>query len=313
MPDYRAYTTAFDRTTPAEALFSPQERLFYARQLDRESMPYRSTVTRLARRLMRQVMAWQRRSWVFDQDEGSLDPRRLAGLVADPLNHRIFMRETEAPFPATVVGLLLDNSGSMKGRPIQMAAMTMKILSEALERCGVRTEIVGYTTRAWNGGRAREQWQQAGSPGHPGRLNESLHIVYKSADTPWRRARHNLGIMLHPDLLKENIDGEALLWAWKRLLNRPEPRRILLVICDGDPHDEATVCGNGPDYLVRHLRSVIARIERSTVQLAAIGIGQPVGRFYTRAVFLEKMENLAEKLSHQLLGLLSPSCVPPFG
>ena len=303
---YCAYTTAFDCIIPADRLFTPEERRFYARQLDRESLPYRPAVTRLARRLMRRIMAWQRRSWVFDQDEGVLDPRRLAGLAADPMNHRIFMQESRSPFPATVVSLAIDNSGSMKGRPIQMAAMTVKILGEALERCGVKTEILGYTTRTWNGGRARKQWHQAGSPPHPGRLNESLHIIYKAADTPWRRARHNLGVMLHPELLKENIDGEALGWAWHRLLNRPEPRRILVILCDGSPHDEATLQTNPPDYLTRHLRDVIGRIERSPIQLAAIGIRHPVGRFYSQAVFLEKMDNLAESLTRQLLRLFDP-------
>ncbi|NWH03397.1 cobaltochelatase CobT-related protein [Desulfobacter latus] len=308
--DYRVYTTAFDRITLAETLFSPEERIFYARKLEQESMSYRRTVTRLARRLMRQIMAWQRRSWIFDQDEGRLDPRRLARLAATPLNHRIFMRETQAPFPATVVSLLLDNSGSMKGQPIQMAAMTVKVLSEALERCGVKTEILGYTTRTWNGGRARKQWQQAGLPSHPGRLNESLHIVYKSADTPWRRARHNLGGMLHPELLKENIDGEALAWAWGRLMNRPEPRRIIIILCDGSPHDEATLEANPPDYLTRHLRDVIGRIEQSPIQVAAIGIRHQVGRFYSQAVFLEKMETLAETLTRQLLHLFDPDAAP---
>jgi len=307
---YRAYTTAFDRVSLAEALFSPGETRLYSRQLDHESLPYRRTVTRLARRLMQQIMAWQRRFWVFDQDEGVLDPRRLAGLAVDPTNHRIFMQETDAPFPATVVSLLIDNSGSMKGRPIQTAALTVQILAAALERCGVKTEVLGYTTRAWNGGRAREQWHKAGSPPRPGRLNELLHIVYKGADIPWRRARHKLAIMLHPDLLKENIDGEALLWAWRRLLTRPEQRRILLVVCDGSPHDEATLQTNPPDTLTRHLGNVIGRIERSPIQLAAIGVGHPVGRFYRRAVFLEKMENLAESLTHQILQLLAPASSP---
>jgi cobaltochelatase CobT len=302
---YRAYTTAFDRTVPAEALFSPDEITICHQRLERESIPYRRAVTRLARRLMRRLMAMQRRAWVFDQEEGVLNPRRLAGLAADPMNRNIFMQEAETPFPATVVSLLIDNSGSMKGLPIRMAALTTGILAVALERCGVKTEILGYTTRAWKGGRTCESWQADGSPSNPGRINELLHILYKGADSPWRRARRHLGVMSHPDLLKENLDGEALHWAWCRLLARPESRRILLVICDGDPYDEATLAANGPDYLDRHLRSVIEDIERSPVRLAAIGIGHPVGRFYRRAVFLERMDVLAETLVHELLQLLA--------
>ena len=251
-------------------------------------------------------MAWQRCYRLFDQEEGFLDARRLAGLAANPFNTQIFMQESEAPFPATVVSLLVDNSGSMKGKPILIAALTTEILAGALERCGIKVEILGYTTRAWNGGQSRQHWLESGRPTHPGRLNDLLHIVYKDADTPWRRARRHLGAMLHPDLLKENIDGEALLWAWRRLLVRPEPRRILLVVCDGSPHDEATLYANAPDYLVRHLRRTIETIERSPVQLAAIGIGHDVGRYYNNALFLQELENLGKNLTGQLIEMLTP-------
>lgn len=215
------------------------------------------------------------------------------------------MQESESPFPETAVSLLVDNSHSMQGRPIRMAALTTGILAAALERCGVKTEILGYTTAAWDGGRAHQHWQSHGSPAHPGRLNERLHLVYKDADTAWHRARRHLGVMLSPDLLKENLDGEALDWAWRRLLTRPEPRRILLVICDGAPHDEAPLATNPSNTLECHLREVIDAIQRSPVQRTAIGISHPVGRFYRHAVFLEHLEHLAGPLAHELLQCLT--------
>ncbi|WP_051958125.1 cobaltochelatase CobT-related protein [Desulfobacter vibrioformis] len=302
--DYRAYATAFDGTVQAQTLVLPEDLTRYHRELERDTTSYRPTATRLARRLMRRIMARQRCRWDFDQEEGVLNPKRLAGLMANPENHRIFMQESQSPFPATVVSLLIDNSGSMKGRPIRLAALTTGILAGALERCGVKTEILGYTTAAWNGGRSGQCWQADGRPANPGRLNDRLHIVYKNADAPWRRTRRHLGVMLAPDLLKENLDGEALDWAWRRLLARHESRRILLMICDGLPHDEATLAANGPSFLTRHLREVITDVENSPVQLAAIGIGHPVGRFYRHAVFLEKIDDLAGTLTHELLKMI---------
>lgn len=303
---YAPYTTDFDRVITATDLFNAEERALYREQLDRELTPYRQMVSRMARRMIRQLMARQRRSWLFDQEEGILDARRLACLAANPFNTQIFMLEAKSPFPSTVVSLLIDNSGSMKGKPILIAALTTEILAAALERCGVKVEILGYTTRSWNGGRSRQRRLESGAPTHPGRLNELLHIIYKDAGTPWRRARHHLGAMLQPELLKENIDGEALLWAWRRLLARPEPRRILLVVCDGSPHDEATLSANAPGYLSRHLHSAIKTIESSPVQLGAIGIGHDVARYYHRAVFLREVEELGENLMRQLLEMLTP-------
>jgi len=306
---YIPYTTIFDQVLTPTMLVSAKKRAQYRAQLEKNAAPYRQVVSRLARRMIRQLMAWQRRSWLFDQEEGLLDARRLATLVADPFNTQLFMQESETPFPATMVTLLIDNSGSMKGEPILIAALTTEIVASALERCGVKVEILGYTTRKWNGGDSRQQWIESGTPTHPGRLNDLLHIVYKDADTPWRRAKHHLGTMLHPDLLKENIDGEALLWAWHRLLARPEPRRILLVVCDGSPHDEATMTANGREYLVRHLRNAIETIEKSSVHLGAVGIGQNVGRYYHRAVFVQKLEHLGEEVMGLLLDMLAPQTI----
>lgn len=301
---YAIYTKAFDRIIKVTDLIGAEKRAVYQKQLEQESAPHRPMISRLARRMMRQLMAWQRCFYNFDQEEGVLDPRRLTSVVVNPFNTKVFMQEAKSPFPATVVSLLIDNSGSMKGEPVLMAALATEILASVLERCGVKVEILGYTTRAWDGGRSRQQWIESGKPANPGRLNDLLHIIYKAADTPWRRTRQDLGTMLHPGLLKENIDGEALLWAWHRLMVRPEPRRILLVLCDGSPHDKATMAVNGREYLEKHLRSTIETIENSPVQLGSVGMGQNVGRYYHRSVFLQKVENLGESLMGELLELL---------
>ena len=254
-------------------------------------------------------MAKQTRSWDFDLDEGLLDAGRLARVVVSPLHPLSFKREKETDFRDTAVSLLIDNSGSMRGRPITVAAMSADILARTLERCGVKVEILGFTTRAWKGGSARERWVGDGKPPNPGRLNDLRHIVYKSADAPWRRARRNLGLMLREGLLKENIDGEALLWAHDRLLARPEQRRILMVISDGAPVDDATLSANPGSYLERHLRDVIAWVEnRSPVQLTAIGIGHDVARYYRRAVTIVDAEELGGTLIGNLSELFEEDC-----
>ena len=299
---YRVYTRAYDRELqPADlaGLADCQQR-WHA--LEARMAGPRKAMLRLARRLQRAIQARQRRHWSFDLEEGLLDGARLARLVTRPGDARCFKLEADSPWPATAVTLLIDNSGSMKGKRIDTAAMSAAMLAEALERVGVRVEIAGFTTASWDGGQAREAWQRAGSPPHPGRLGELLHILYKTADTPYRRARPWLGLMSDPQLLKENLDGEALAWAHRRLLARPEPRRLLIVISDGAPADEATHAVEDPDYLVRHLRGVIDDIEQnSPVGLAAIGIVHDVHRYYRRAVSIMRVEELATALDEQLL------------
>jgi cobaltochelatase CobT len=261
-------------------------------------------VARLANRLQRRLMAQQQRAWDFDLDEGILDAARLARIVANPMMPLSYKQEKETKFRDTVVSLLIDNSGSMRGRPISVAALSADILARTLERCGVKVEILGFTTSAWKGGKSRERWVAAGKPPNPGRLNDLRHIVYKGADAPWRRARLNLGLMLREGILKENIDGEALLWAHHRLLGRPEARRILMVISDGAPVDDSTLSVNAGNYLEQHLRDVIRMIEnRSTVELAAIGIGHDVTRYYRRAVTIMDAEDLGGVMMRQLLDL----------
>jgi cobaltochelatase CobT len=261
-------------------------------------------VARLANRLQRRLMAQQNRSWEFDLEEGQLDPARLSRIVVDPLHPLSFKAEKDMQFRDTVVTLLLDNSGSMRGRPITVAATCADILARTLERCGVKVEILGFTTRAWKGGQSREQWLTAGKPTNPGRLNDLRHIIYKSADAPWRRARKNLGLMMREGLLKENIDGEALDWAHKRLLARTEQRRILMMISDGAPVDDSTLSVNPGNYLERHLRWVIEEIEtRSPVELIAIGIGHDVTRYYRRAVTIVDAEELGGAMTEKLAEL----------
>jgi cobaltochelatase CobT len=263
-----------------------------------------NVVTRLANRLQRRLMAQQARSWDFDQEEGLLDAARLARVVVSPGHSLSYKIERDTEFRDTVVSLLIDNSGSMRGRPIAIAAICGDILARTLERCGVSTEILGFTTRGWKGGQSREAWLTDGRPPNPGRLNDLRHIVYKRADEPYRRSRRNLGLMMREGLLKENIDGEALLWAHNRLVARPEERRILMVISDGAPVDDSTASANGGSYLERHLRQVIDWIEkRSTVELIAIGIGHDVTRYYNRAVTIMDADQLAGAMVEQLAQL----------
>ncbi|MEE3050925.1 MAG: Aerobic cobaltochelatase subunit CobT [Alphaproteobacteria bacterium MarineAlpha3_Bin3] len=309
---YRVFTTAYDEIVEAETLCEADELARLRHQLDQQLSHLQGVVSRLANRLQRRLMAKQTRSWEFDLEEGLLNAGRLARVVANPLQPLSFKQERETEFRDTVVTLLIDNSGSMRGRPITVAAMSADILARTLERCGVKVEILGFTTRSWKGGTAREKWVNGGKPKNPGRLNDLRHIVYKSADMPWRRARKNLGLMLREGLLKENIDGEALLWAHQRLLGRIEQRRILMVISDGAPVDDATLSANPGNYLERHLREVIHWIEtRSDVELAAIGIGHDVTRYYRRAVTLIDAEELGGAMMKNLTDLFDEDGTPP--
>ncbi len=301
---YHPYTTAFDEEVAAEDLCDPDELARLRQQLDQQLQHLHALVAKLANRLQRRLLAQQTRAWEFDLEEGMLDAARLARIVVDPQLALTYKRELETEFRDTVVTLLVDNSGSMRGRPITVAAMCGDILARTLERCGVKVEILGFTTRAWKGGQSREKWVQDGKPANPGRLNDLRHIVYKAADMPMRRARKNLGLMLREGLLKENIDGEALLWAYKRLLARPEYRRILMVISDGAPVDDSTLSVNAGNYLERHLRDVIRQIEtRGAVELTAIGIGHDVTRYYRRAVTIVDAEELGGTMMRKLAEL----------
>ena len=298
---YQIFTDMFDEIVAAEDLCGPEELTRLRQMLDQQVQPYQNIITRLANRFQRRLLAQQQRAWDFDLEEGILDTARLARIVVNPTEPLSFKQERAIDFRDTIVTLLLDNSGSMRGRPITLAAMGADILARTLERCGVKVEILGFTTRAWKGGRARDAWVKAGKIPKPGRLNDLRHIIYKAADQPWRRARRNLGLMLREGLLKENIDGEALLWAHQRLLARPEDRRILMVISDGAPVDDATLSVNTSNYLEQHLRTVIEWIEnRSTVELMAIGIGHDVTRYYRRAVTLSDAEQLGGAILEQL-------------
>ncbi len=302
--DYKAWTTQFDEVVAATELCDADELARLRGYLDQQLVHLQSAVSKLANRLQRRLMAQQSRSWDFDQDEGMLDAARLARVVVNPTQSLSYKIERETDFRDTVVTLLIDNSGSMRGRPISIAAISADILARTLERCGVKTEILGFTTRAWKGGQARETWLGAGRPPQPGRLNDLRHIVYKRADEPWRRARNSLGLMMREGLLKENIDGEALLWAHSRLLARPEERRIMMVISDGAPVDDSTLSVNSGSYLERHLRQVIGWIEnKSPVELVAIGIGHDVTRYYARAVTIMDAEQLGGTIIEQLAAL----------
>ncbi|SEP97284.1 cobaltochelatase CobT subunit [Faunimonas pinastri] len=302
--DYKVYSTRHDEIVTAEELCTGEELERLRAFLDKQLSTLQGAVARLANRLQRKLLAQQNRSWDFDLEEGLLDPARLSRVVTDPTAPLSFKQERDTEFRDTVVTLLLDNSGSMRGRPITVAATCADILARTLERCGVKVEILGFTTRAWKGGQAREEWLRAGKPVAPGRLNDLRHIIYKSADAPWRRARRNLGLMMREGLLKENIDGEALEWAYKRLMGRPEQRRILMVISDGAPVDDSTLSVNNGNYLERHLRFIIDEIEnRSPVELIAIGIGHDVTRYYKRAVTIVDAEELAGAMTDKLAEL----------
>jgi cobaltochelatase CobT len=301
---YRAYTRQFDEEIDAEDLCDADELTRLRQQLDQQLQHLQGVISKLANRLQRRLLAQQTRSWEFDLDEGMLDAGRLARVVINPLLALSYKRELDTEFRDTVVSLLIDNSGSMRGRPITVAAMCGDILARTLERCAVKVEVLGFTTRAWKGGQSREKWVQDGKPRNPGRLNDLRHIIYKAADSPWRRARKNLGLMLREGLLKENIDGEALLWAYRRLLVRPEHRRILMVISDGAPVDDSTLSVNPGNYLEKHLREVIRDIEhRNQVELIAIGIGHDVTRYYRRAVTIVDAEELGGTMMKKLTEL----------
>ena len=303
-PAYQVFTTRFDQVVQADQLCDAARLAALRRELDQFAGRQLAGIARWAHRLQRRLMALQLRSWQFDRDDGLLDAARLTRLVTHPLEPLAYKQESEAAFPDTVITLLVDNSGSMRGTSIVTAAVCAELLGRVLERCGVKSEILGFTTGRWRGGRARAHWAASGRAAHPGRITELRHIVYKHADEPWRRARERLGLMLEPDLLKENVDGEALLWAHERLLQRAERRRVLLVISDGAPLDEATVEANDTQYLERHLQTVIEWIQtRSAVELAAVGIGHDVARYYRRAMTLPSAADLGEALVMQLLDL----------
>ncbi len=311
---YRAFTTEFDEVAEAGELCDAEELGRLRTQLDQHLSHLHQVIARLANRLQRRLLARQSRAWLFDLEEGLLDAARLARVVANPMHPLSYKQEKDTEFRDTVVTLLIDNSGSMRGRPITLAAISADILARTLERCGVKAEILGFTTRAWKGGSSRERWLAAGKPPHAGRLNDLRHIVYKTADTPWRRARRNLGLMLREGILKENIDGEALWWAYQRLLARREQRRILMVISDGAPVDDSTLSVNPGNYLERHLREVIERIERDdAVELMAIGIGHDVTRYYRRAVTLLDAEQLGGAMMEELSALFDADHRPGAG
>jgi len=310
--DYHVYTTRFDEIVKAEDLCDTEELDRLRSYLDKQLLHLSSVVGRLANRLQRRLMAQQNRSWEFDLEEGMLDPARLPRVVIDPQQPLSFKREKDTDFRDTVVTLLLDNSGSMRGRPITVAATCADILARTLERCGVKVEILGFTTKAWKGGQSRESWIADGKRANPGRLNDIRHIIYKAADAPWRRARRNLGLMMREGLLKENIDGEALDWAHRRLLARQEQRRILMMISDGAPVDDSTLSVNPGNFLERHLRHVIHEIEtKSPVELIAIGIGHDVTRYYRRAVTIVDAEELGGAMTEKLAELFNENVRTP--
>ena len=312
-PPYRAFTTAYDEVIDAGELCDGTELARLRGHLDHQLSHFDRVIGHLANRLQRKLLAKQTRAWEFDLDEGILDAGRLARVIVNPAHSLSYKQEKETDFRDTVVTLLIDNSGSMRGRPITLAAMSTDILARTLERCGVKVEILGFTTRAWKGGQARERWLSAGKPAAPGRLNDLRHIIYKSADSAWRRTRKNLGLMLREGLLKENIDGEALLWAHQRLIARPEQRRILMVISDGAPVDDSTLSVNSGNYLENHLRAVIDWIETcSPVELVAIGIGHDVTRYYRRAVTVVDAEQLGGAMTEKLTELFDEDqSIPP--
>ncbi|MFP5468785.1 MAG: cobaltochelatase subunit CobT [Alphaproteobacteria bacterium] len=312
-PGYRVYTEMFDEIIAAEELCDAEELTRLRAYLDQQLQQYQSVVGRLANRLQRKLMAQQERTWEFDLEEGMLDAARLTRVIIDPYHALSFKQELDMEFRDTVVTLLLDNSGSMRGRPIMVAAMCADILARTLERCSVKVEILGFTTRAWKGGQAREKWLADGKTPSPGRLNDLRHIIYKSAEAPWRRVRKNLGLMMREGLLKENIDGEALTWAHDRLMARREQRKILMVISDGAPVDDSTLSVNPGNYLERHLREVIGWIEkRSSVELLAIGIGHDVTRYYKRAVTIVDVEQLGGAMTEKLAELFDEEAAKKF-
>ena len=306
---YKVFTREFDDTVEASKLAGPDDLLRLRRKLDSLLQQLGGGVTQLAHKLQRRLLSQQNRWWSFDQEDGLLDSGRLARVVATPLRPLSFKREKQMDFPDAVVTLLVDNSGSMRGAPIATAAMCTDLLARTLERCGVKVEVLGFTTKTWKGGESRKKWISEGKPELPGRLNDIRHVIYKAADVPFRRARRAIGVMLHPDLLRENIDGEALLWAHSRLVARREARRILMVISDGAPVDDSTIAANDRTFLDNHLRSVIAALETySPIELVAIGIGHDVTRYYRRSFTISGPDELAAAMVEQLETLfLRPS------
>ena len=302
--EYKIFTTEFDEIAKAETLEDVKETQKLRKNLDQQLIGFQDLITKLANKLQRQLLAKQNRSWEFDLEEGALDTSKLARIVIDPLNSLSFKKEKDVKFKDTLVTVLIDNSGSMRGKPISVAAICADILSRTLERCSVKVEILGFTTKHWKGGHSRQKWLDNQKPLFPGRLNDLRHIVYKSADTPWRQSKNNMGLMLKEGLLKENIDGEALEWAHKRLLGRTEQRKILMVISDGAPVDDSTLSVNAGNYLERHLKQVIQKIELdSSIELTAIGIGHDVNRYYRKAVTIVDAEQLGGAITEQLAGL----------
>jgi cobaltochelatase CobT len=305
-PAYHPYTTRFDEIIAASQLATPTELDSLRSQLDQKLTQLQTVTARLANRLQRLLLGKQARTWLFDEEDGMIDSRKLSRIITQPNYEQLYKREKDTDFRDTVVTLLIDNSGSMRGRPITIAALSADIISRTLDRCGVKVEILGFTTREWKGGLSYKNWVNEGKPAHPGRLNDLRHIIYKPADVSWRKSRKNIGLMLKDGLLKENIDGEAILWACDRLLARPEQRRILMVISDGAPVDDSTLSSNNGGYLDVHLREVIAHVENKLpIELVAIGIGHDVTRYYKRAVTISEIDKLGETMTEQLVSLFS--------
>ncbi len=302
--DYRVYTSKFDEIAKAENLESLDEILKLRKNLDQQLLSFKDLITKLANKLQRQLLAKQNRAWEFDLEEGLLDSSKLIRVVIDPFNSLSFKKEKDYDFKDTVVTLLIDNSGSMRGRPITIAALCADILSRTLERCSVKVEVLGFTTKNWKGGQSREEWNKQGKKKYPGRLNDLRHIIYKSADNHWRRSKNNLGLMLKEGLLKENIDGEAILWAYNRIKKRNEDRKILMVISDGAPVDDSTLSVNSGDFLEKHLKKIVKYIEsRDDIEILAIGIGHDVSRYYKKAIKISDVQELGDVMINQLSDL----------
>ena len=303
---YKFYTQEFDETISAEELENDEEILRLRQNLDQQLLSLKNFISKLANKLQRKLLAKQNRSWEFDLEEGSLDTSKLTRIIMDPLNSLSFKKEKDIKFKDTLVTILIDNSGSMRGKPISVAAICADILARTLERCSVKVEILGFTTKHWKGGQSREKWMNNQKPLFPGRLNDLRHIVYKSADTPWRQSKNNMGLMLKEGLLKENIDGEALKWAYNKILKRKEERKILMVISDGAPVDDSTLSTNPSDFLENNLKQVVKWIEKSSsVELLAIGIGHDVTRYYDKAIKIADVQDLGDAMINQLTDLFS--------
>ena len=304
--NYKTYTEEFDEIIKAEELENPDELIRLRKNLDQQLLQLKSFISKLANKLQRKLLAKQNRSWNFDLEEGLLDTSKLPRIIMDPFNSLSFKKEKDVEFKDTLVTILIDNSGSMRGKPISVAAICADILSRTLERCSVKVEILGFTTKHWKGGLSREKWMKNEKPNLPGRLNDLRHIIYKSADSPWRQSKNNIGLMLKEGLLKENIDGEALKWAFNKMNKRKEDRKILMVISDGAPVDDSTLSSNTSDYLETNLKKTVKWIEnKSNIELLAIGIGHDVTRYYKRAVKITDVQDLGDVMINQLTGLFS--------